>query len=184
MEDFENSKNRLIWVDLEMTDLNIDVGHIIEMACIVTDAELNIIAESPNIVIHHSDQVLNSMGEWQTNNFNLTGLTNESRASKVSLSETEQVMLEFVQAHTEPGQCPLAGNTVHEDKRFLIKYMRNFVQHLHYRIVDVSTVKELCKRWRPNVFNNAPKKKSAHRALEDIRESIEELRYYHRTIFA
>jgi oligoribonuclease len=101
------------------------------MACIVTDDQLNIVAESPNIVIHHPENILNTMGEWQTTNFSMTGLTNESRQSNMSLEQAEQVMVKFIQTHTEQGQCPLAGNSVHEDKRFLIKYMKNFVQHLH-----------------------------------------------------
>ncbi len=179
----DNEKNRMVWVDLEMTDLNIDIGHIIEMACIITDHDLNIIAESSNLIIHHSDEVLNNMGEWQIKNFQQSGLTKESRESTVTLEQAEREMVKFIQTYTPPGSCPLAGNSVHEDRRFLLKYMKNFTIHLHYRIIDVSTLKELCKRWKPDIYKNQPVKQSAHRALQDIRESIEEMKYYRDTLF-
>ena len=177
------SKNNIVWVDLEMTNLNIDVGTIIEMACLITDDQLNIIAENEDIVIHHSDEELKNMCEWSINQFQISGLTEQARNSKINLEAAEYNMVEFIQKYTPPGSCPLAGNSVHMDKIFLNKYMKNFMNHLHYRIIDVSSIKELGMRWNPDMMKNVPKKKWAHRALDDIKESIQELKYYQENFF-
>lgn len=181
MNDSQMNEN-MIWVDLEMTGLDLDNEHIIEMACIITDKDLNIIAESEDLIIHQPDPVLDNMGEWCTKQHDESGLTQAVRESKISLQEAEKRMLSFVQTHTKKGNCPLAGNTVHADKRFLYKYMPEFIEHLHYRIIDVSTIKELCRRWYPNEFKLAPRKQCTHRALDDIRESVKELQYYRKAV--
>lgn len=166
-----------------MTGLDVETCHIIEMACLVTDENLNIIAEGPDLVIHQPDSVLEAMDEWCTKHHGASGLTAAVRASKINLSEAEQTFLDFVRQHTPRQRCPLAGNSVHADKRFLDKYMPKFMDYLHYRIVDVSTIKELCRRWYPKVYPEVPQKKEKHRALEDIKESITELQFYKQTIF-
>ncbi|XP_062617528.1 oligoribonuclease, mitochondrial-like [Saccostrea cucullata] len=178
-----SEKNNIVWVDLEMSGLDVNTEHILEMACIVTDSDLNIIAESPDIIIHQPDTVLNNMGEWCTKQHGESGLTESVRNSKIDLKSAENVMVEFIKPHIVPSSCPLAGNSVHCDKDFLQKYMPVFMKQLHYRIIDVSTIKELCRRWYPGELEGAPKKKLTHRALDDIRESIEELKYYRKSVF-
>lgn len=180
---YEWKDNRLIWVDLEMTGLAVDSCHILEMACIITDNSLNIVAEAPNLIIHHPEKVLQNMESWSQECHDKSGLTASSRSSNISLHSAEVQMLQFVQEHTLAGQCPLAGNTIHMDRAFLSRYMPEFTKHLHYRIVDVSTVKELCRRWFPEDFKNAPVKGCSHRALDDIKESIAELKYYKDVVF-
>ncbi|GLH12841.1 Putative oligoribonuclease [Gryllus bimaculatus] len=143
--------HRLIWIDMEMTGLDPVSDHILEVACIITEGNLQIVAEHTPLVIHQSDEILASMNEW------------------------------CVKHH---GQCPLAGNSVYMDRLFLSRYMPRLDRHIHYRIVDVSTIKELCRRWAPHAFRNAPKKKLQHRALFDIKESIEELKYYRKFMFS
>merc|ERR1712038_297529 len=175
--------DRLVWVDLEMTGLDISKDHIIEMACLVTDGQLNMIAEGPNLIIHQPDHIMDSMGEWCKEHHGESGLTQAVKESNISLSEAEGIMTKFLAEHTAKGAGLLAGNSVHADKVFLVKYMPNFMEYLHYRIMDVSTVKELCRRWYPEQFQNAPKKGYTHRALDDIRESIKELQYYRQAIF-
>ncbi|KAN0004702.1 hypothetical protein ACTFIU_001940 [Dictyostelium citrinum] len=176
----ERSK-RMVWVDLEMTGLDISKDVILEMAIVITDAELNVIEKGPNLVIHRSDEVLKNMNDWCIEHHGKSGLTEDVRNSKISLEEAEKIMLEFVRKHTDKGVCPLAGNTVHEDRRFLLKEMPTFAEHLHYRIIDVSTIKELSRRWYPYI--PSPKKVCGHRALQDIEESIEELKSYRVTVF-
>lgn len=176
-------KDALVWVDLEMTGLDTRKDHILEMACLITDANLNIVAETDDLVIHQPDDVLDSMNDWCKTHHGASGLTQACRESKVSVAEAEERMLRFVEAHTQPGAAILAGNTVHADKGFLQVYMPRFMGHLHYRIMDVSTVKELCRRWYPETFAKAPPKAGSHRALEDIKESIKELQFYREHIF-
>eukprot|EP00276_Gloeochaete_wittrockiana_P008181 CAMPEP_0184651442 /NCGR_PEP_ID=MMETSP0308-20130426/9050_1 /TAXON_ID=38269 /ORGANISM="Gloeochaete witrockiana, Strain SAG 46.84" /LENGTH=206 /DNA_ID=CAMNT_0027085659 /DNA_START=139 /DNA_END=759 /DNA_ORIENTATION=- len=174
---------RMVWVDLEMTGLDLAKDHIIEMACIVTDGELNIVAEGPDIVIHQSDEIMANMNAWCIEHHGASGLTDRVRQSKYSLQETEDIMLKFVKQHTLPKQAVLCGNSIFMDKAFMMKYMPRFMAHLHYRIVDVSTVKELSQRWYPEEHEHRPKKSNAHRALSDILESIDELRFYRGHIF-
>ncbi|RXG52981.1 Oligoribonuclease, mitochondrial [Armadillidium vulgare] len=180
---FMKVDERLVWVDLEMTGLNTDKDRIMEAAVIVTDSNLDVIREGPNLVIKVDDGTLDNMNEWCKKHHGESGLTEACRKSDVTLQMAEDRILEFLVQHTEQGKAPLAGNSVHADKKFLDKYMPKLMKHLHYRIVDVSTVKELCRRWYPTEFTNAPKKKVCHRALDDIRESIDELKYYKTTVF-
>ncbi|PIO25790.1 hypothetical protein AB205_0119750 [Aquarana catesbeiana] len=146
-----------------MTGLDITKDQIIEMACIITDSELNILAEGPNLIIKQPDEMLDGMSEWCKEHHGKSGLTQAVRDSKISLPQAEYEFLSFIRQHTPPGVCPLAGNSVHVDKVFLNKYMPQFMRHLHYRIVDVSTVKELCRRWYPVEYEHAFKKASSHR---------------------
>lgn len=168
----------LVWVDLEMTGLDPDKERIIEAAILLTDAQLNIKAEGPNLIIHQPDDVLSAMDEWNTEHHGGSGLTERVRESTISDGDAEAQLLAFVKEHCAERKAPLAGNSIHQDRRFIQRYMPSLDAYLHYRNVDVSTVKELVRRWYPEVFENAPKKSGAHRALDDIRESIAELQYY------
>ena len=184
MEDNKTSDcDMLVWVDLEMTGLNIDTDHIIEMACIITDKNLNVLAIGPEIVIHQSESVMKDMDVWCTEQHGKSGLTKQVIESDISLQQAESIMLAFVEKNTRKGHCPLAGNSVHADKKFLDKHMPSFINHLHYRIVDVSSIKELCRRWYPCEYARSPSKKGNHRALDDIQESINELKFYKEEIF-
>lgn len=173
----------MVWVDLEMTGLDIEKEVIMEMACVITDKDLNIIAESDDKIIKVDDEKLDKMGEWCQRQHGHSGLTEACRKSETSLTQAEDAMVKFVESHVPGKCCPLAGNSVHADKKFLDKFMPKFMNHLHYRIVDVSTLKELARRWYPNEYKKAPKKGGSHRARDDILESIEELKYYQRALF-
>lgn len=171
----------LVWMDLEMSGLDPDHCAILEIATIITDAELGIIAEGPDLVIHQSDAVLDAMDEWCTQHHGDSGLTAAVKASTVSLVDAEAQTLAFIAQHCGPRQAPLCGNTIWQDRRFLLRHMPTLEAHLHYRLVDVSTIKELARRWYPKL--EAPKKSESHRALDDIRESIAELRFYRERLF-
>lgn len=173
----------LIWIDLEMTGLDISKDTIIELACIATDGELQTQIQGPALAIHHSDEVLENMNDWCKEHHGKSGLTQRVRDSKVTMEEAEQQLLAFIQQHADEGGAQLAGNSVHIDRIYLAKYMPSVVTYLSYRIVDVSSIKELTKRWFFNVYKKVPRKTLAHTALSDIRESIDELKYYRRTIF-
>lgn len=179
----ESMAQRMVWVDLEMTGLDIEKDQIIEMACLITDSDLNILAEGPNLIIKQPDELLDSMSDWCKEHHGKSGLTKAVKESTVTLQQAEYEFLSFVRQQTPPGLCPLAGNSVHADKKFLDKHMPQFMKHLHYRIIDVSTVKELCRRWYPEDYEFAPKKAASHRALDDISESIKELQFYRNNIF-
>ncbi|KYN01498.1 Oligoribonuclease, mitochondrial [Cyphomyrmex costatus] len=168
---------------LQMTGLDVDKDHILEIACIVTDKKLNIVSEELNIVVHQSDAVLENMNDWSKENHSKTGLTESSRLSTVSLEEAEKRVFDFLKKYVHEHSCPLAGSSVYMDRFFLYKYMPLVNNYLHYRIIDVATVKEIARRWNPNVYNSAPKKKLNHRALDDIKESIDELRHYKKHFF-
>ena len=174
--------NYLVWIDLEMTGLDPEKERIIEIATIVTDSELNTIEEGPVIAVHQSDSLLNSMDEWCTRTHGESGLTQRVRDSRISEIDAEQQTLEFLQRYLEPGQSPLCGNSIGQDRRFLVKYMPELEAFFHYRNLDVSTVKELARRWRPEVLDGV-KKKGTHLALDDIRDSINELRHYREHFF-
>ena len=173
-------KAPLVWVDMEMSGLVPDRDRILEVALVVTDGELNTIAEAPVWVVHQPDEVLDAMDSWNKGTHGRSGLIDKVRASKFTEAEVEALILEFLKPHVAPGAAPLAGNTVHQDRRFMARYMPAFESYLHYRIVDVSTLKELARRWRPDVLAGVVKE-SKHEALADVYESIEELRYYRRT---
>lgn len=172
-----DKKTNLIWVDLEMTGLNPDTDRIIEIATLVTDKDLNIIAEGPNLVVHQSDAVLNAMDEWCTQHHGESGLTQKVKDSTLSEAQAEQQTLDFLKEWVEPGASPLCGNSIWQDRRFLIRYMPALDEFCHYRNIDVSTLKELARRWRPEVLEGV-QKQGSHRALDDIKESIGELRHY------
>lgn len=174
--------DNLIWIDLEMTGLDPDHDRILEMAVIVTDSQLNILEESPVLVVHQSDEVLTSMNEWCIQTHGESGLTDRVRASTLTEAEAEAQMLAFVQRYTPTGESPMCGNSIGQDRRFLWRHMPKLHDHFHYRNIDVSTIKELARRWRPELLEQHIKKGS-HLALDDIRESIEELQFYRRTFF-
>ncbi|XP_028401756.1 oligoribonuclease, mitochondrial-like [Dendronephthya gigantea] len=178
-----DTENHLVWVDLEMTGLDDQKDKILEIACLITDTNLNVIAEGPDIIIHQPKSVLESMGDWCRKHHGESGLTKAVLESKTSVEDAEDMVLNFVKEHTTPKRCLLAGNSVHVDKMFLTRYMPKFVDHLHYRIIDVSTVKELCKHWYPEAFLQAPRKAGSHRALDDIKESLAELKFYRSAVF-
>ncbi len=175
--------DRLVWIDLEMSGLDPDRERILEIATIVTDGQLEVVAEGPEIVIHQPDSLLDAMDDWNRDHHGGSGLTERVRASTIDTADAERQTLEFIAAHVPERAAPLAGNSVHQDRLFLARYMPELEGYLHYRNVDVSTVKELVRRWHPQAFEGRPRKKGSHRALDDIRESIDELRYYRRAVF-
>jgi oligoribonuclease len=174
-------ENNLIWVDMEMTGLDPVKDRILEIATLVTDKELNIVAEGPNLAIFQPAEVLQGMDEWNQTHHGQSGLLDRVRASGESLESAEQKTLAFVAAHCKPRGSPLCGNSVWQDRRFLDRYMPALNQFFHYRIIDVSSIKELAARWYPQL--PPIKKKESHLALADIRESVEELKYYRRSFF-
>ncbi len=174
--------NRLIWIDLEMTGLSPEHDVIIEIATIVTDADLRTIAEGPTLAIHQSDERLAGMDEWNTRQHGGSGLTQRVRESQISMADAEQQTLKFLQKHLEAGHSPMCGNSICQDRRFMARYMPKLEAFFHYRNLDVSTLKELARRWKPEVLSGM-KKKASHLALDDIKDSIEELRYYRGKFF-
>lgn len=174
----------LVWIDLEMTGLDPDNDVILEIACIITDGALEQAVEGPNLVLHATAEHLDGMVEIVTEMHTKSGLIEDVPRSKLTVAQAERLVLEFVAEHVpEPHSAPLAGNSVHADRAFLRRYMPALEDYLHYRIVDVSTIKELARRWYPAAIEDAPRKHGGHRALADIRESIEELRYFRSSVF-
>lgn len=170
-------QDNLIWIDLEMTGLNPDTDRIIEIATIVTDKDLNVLAEGPVLAIHQPDEVLEAMDDWCTRTHGESGLTQRVRESHHSEADAERETLAFLSEWVDKGVSPICGNSICQDRRFLARYMPELEAYFHYRNLDVSTLKELARRWRPDVLAGLSKK-GTHLALDDIRESIEELRYY------
>jgi oligoribonuclease len=169
----------LAWMDLEMTGLDPTVDVIVEIATVITDDDLNVVAEGPNLVIYQPDEVLDRMNDVVREMHTSSGLLAAIRSSTTSLEQAGQATMEFLAEHIpEPRTVPLCGNSIGTDRRFLTAYLPQIEDYLHYRSVDVSTLKELIKRWNPAILDDAPAKAEGHRALDDIRESIEELRYY------
>ena len=175
--------DRLVWMDLEMTGLDAGEHRIIEIATLITDGELELVAEGPDLVIHQPEPVLDAMNEWSLEHHAASGLLERVRQSTVSESEAETRTLEFIQAHCREGAAPLAGNSIHVDRFFLRHSMPRVEAYVHYRNVDVTSIKELARRWYPRTFTKVPKKSDSHRALDDIRESIAELRFYRTHVF-
>ena len=173
--------DRMVWIDLEMSGLDVETCKIIEIATIVTDGDLNIIATGPNLAIQTSEKILEEMDDWNTEHHNASGLVGRIRVSKHTIKDAERETLEFLSNYVEPNKSPLCGNSIWNDRKFLEKQMPNLAKYLHYRMVDVSSIKEMAKRWYPQLPHY--EKKSAHLALEDIKESIEELRYFRQKIF-
>jgi len=171
------SKQNLIWIDLEMTGLEPKTDVIIEIATIVTDSDLNILAEGPTLAIHQPDEALDAMDEWCTNQHGKSGLTQRVKDSQVTEAQAEAETIAFLKQYVEAGASPMCGNSIGQDRRFLNKYMPELEAFFHYRNLDVSSLKELAKRWKPEVAAGVVKKGS-HLALDDIKDSIEELKYY------
>lgn len=174
----------LAWMDLEMTGLEPDRHRIVEIATLLTDDNLKIVAEGPDLVIAATSDQLSAMDDVVRKMHTRSGLLKAIEASKVSLEEASAATLQFLKQHIpEPSTVPLCGNSIGTDRRFLHAQMPEIESFLHYRSIDVSTIKELTKRWYPSAYSGSPKKAGGHRALDDIRESIEELRYYRQTVF-
>ena len=172
-----NKKTNLIWIDLEMTGLVPEKDNIIEIATIVTDADLNVLAEGPSIAIHQDNKHLDSMDEWNTRQHNKSGLVQRVKESKISINEAEKQTLDFLMKYVDPDASPMCGNSICQDRRFLSNYMPKLEKFFHYRHIDVSTLKELAIRWKPDVVTTSFKQ-SKHLALSDIYDSINELKYY------
>lgn len=172
----------LIWIDMEMTGLEPDTDRVIEIATLITDADLNILAEGPVVAVHQSDSVLAGMDEWNQRTHGDSGLVARVRASQSDEADAEQQTLDFLREYAETGSSPMCGNSVHQDRRFLVKYMPTLEAFFHYRNLDVSTVKELARRWRPELPGGFTKNGS-HKALDDIRDSVSELQYYREHFF-
>lgn len=175
----------LIWMDLEMTGLDESRHVIVEIATLVTDDDLNIIAEGPNLVIHQPDEVLAEMDDFVTNMHTVSGLLEKIKSSTISEADAMQQTLDFIKEHSpEPNKIPLCGNSIRTDRTFLAKYMPEIENWLHYRCVDVSTIKELVKRWNPGLEHARPKSEGiTHRAMDDIRDSVAELKFYRDKVF-
>ena len=175
-------KSNLVWIDLEMTGLSPQNDRIIEIATIVTDIHLSIVAEGPELVVHQSDERLDGMDDWNKKTHGESGLIDQVRASDIDEEEAERRTLAFLRRYATKQRSPLCGNAICQDRRFLDRYMPQVSSYLHYRHVDVSTIKELARRWRPDLTSNQTKN-SRHRAMDDIRDSIEELRVYRDSFF-
>ncbi len=167
----------LIWIDLEMTGLDPNHDRIIEIATVVTDSDLNILAEGPSMAIHQAETLLEGMDEWNTTHHGNSGLTERVRKSTVSESQAEKATLDFLSKWVPQGASPMCGNSIGQDRRFLVRYMPELAAFFHYRNLDVSTLKELAKRWSPKLLEGVSKQ-SKHLALDDVYDSISELRFY------
>lgn len=173
-----------MWIDCEMTGLDLASDRLIEIAALVTDAELNILGEGVDVVIHTDDEALDGMVEVVATMHSRSGLVDEVRASTIDIPTAQDMVLEYIRAHVPaPKTAPLAGNSIATDRGFIARDMPELDEFLHYRMIDVSSIKELCRRWYPRIYYGQPEKGLAHRALADITESIRELRYYRRTAF-
>ena len=172
-----DKRNNLIWIDLEMTGLSPEQDRIIEIATIVTDAQLNPLAEGPVLAVHQSDDLLDGMDEWNTEHHNNSGLVARVKESRISEMQAQAQTLDFLKEYVEAGMSPMCGNSICQDRRFLANYMPELEAFFHYRNLDVSTLKELARRWKPEILDGF-KKENKHLALDDIRESIDELQYY------
>ena len=177
-------RDELVWIDCEMTGLDLGSDKLIEIAVLVTDAELNVLGDGVDVVIHADDTALSSMIDVVTEMHSRSGLIDEVKASTVDLATAEAMVLDYVTTHVkQPKTAPLAGNSIATDRSFIARDMPKLDSYLHYRMIDVSSIKELCRRWYPRIYYGQPAKGLAHRALADIHESIRELRYYRRTAF-
>ncbi len=178
----KENKDHMVWIDMEMTGLDPQSDRIIEMATLITDSQLKIVAEGPEIVIHQPDKIMKGMDNWNKKHHGRSGLTAAVKASKISVKKAEKMTLDFIKQYCVPKKAVLCGNSIHQDRRFINRYMPSLDKFLHYRLIDVSTVKDLVRRWYPK-NKSMPKKSENHRALGDIRESVEELRFYRKHYF-
>lgn len=177
-------RDELVWIDCEMTGLDLNSDRLIEIAALVTDAELNVLGEGVDVVIHADDGALDGMVEVVARMHSRSGLVDEVRASSIDLATAQDMVLDYIRSHVKsPKTAPLAGNSIATDRGFIARDMPVLDDYLHYRMIDVSSIKELCRRWYPRIYYGQPEKGLAHRALADIQESIRELRYYRRTAF-
>ena len=183
MDHPKKHKDNLVWIDMEMTGLDPEKERVIEIATIVTDKNLEIIENGPDLVIHQPKRFLDTMDPWNQKQHGKSGLLEEVQKTKMTVKKAEQLTLEFIKKYCVPHKTSLCGNAVYHDRRFIIKYMPKLNEFLHYRLVDVSTIKGLIQRWYPRAQKTIPKKSETHRALADIKESIEELDYYRRHFF-
>ena len=172
----QNAQN-LAWLDMEMTGLNPEHDRIIEVAMIITDSDLNVLAQSEVFVIHQPDNIIDHMDAWNTATHNRTGLVTKVKSSTLTEAQAEEKLLDFISAWIPEKSSPMCGNSIHQDRRFMVRYMPRLEAYFHYRNLDVSTLKELAKRWNPAIAKGVTKK-GAHQALDDIKESIEEMAYY------
>src|SRR5258708_10472473 len=173
--------NNLVWIDMEMTGLQPDSDRIIEIAMLVTDAQLTIMAEGPVIVVHQPDSVLEAMDSWNKSTHRKTGLIERVRASRMTEADAERIALDFLAPHVPAANSPMCGNSICQDRRFLARWMPKLEAHFHYRNLDVSTLKELVRRWKPELSKGFTKE-GKHEALADILESIEELKFYRKSM--
>ena len=174
-----NADDRLVWVDLEMTGLDVDTDVIVEIACIVTDASLAPLDDGLELIVHADAGALARMSDFVREMHTKSGLLPEIAASETSVADAQRAALDYVKQHVpKPATAPLCGNSIGTDRRFLARYMGELDEYLHYRSIDVSSLKELCRRWYPEIYRKRPGKAEHHRALDDIRESIDELRFY------
>jgi oligoribonuclease len=177
-------RDELVWIDCEMTGLDLKSDRLIEIAVLVTDAELNILGEGIDVVIHAPDEALSGMIDVVTDMHKRSGLIDEVRASTTDVAAAEQLVLDYIRTHVKQAKtAPLAGNSIATDRGFIARDMPTLDDYLHYRMIDVSSIKELCRRWYPRIYFGQPEKGLSHRALADIHESIRELKYYRRTAF-
>lgn len=173
----ESNQNNLIWLDMEMSGLSPDNDRILELAAVVTDAELNVLGESPVLVVHQSDAVLDGMDAWNKGTHGRSGLIDKVKASTLDEVAASAQMIEFLKPFVPTGKSPMCGNSICQDRRFMARYMPELESYFHYRNLDVSVFKELARRWKPEIYSGF-KKASRHEALADIYESIDELKYY------
>ena len=178
--ELDNSANNLIWIDMEMTGLQPDADRVIEIAMLVTDPQLNVLATGPVLVVHQPDEVLDGMDSWNKSTHAKSGLIEKVRASRLSEAEAERQALEFLAPLVPASSSPMCGNSICQDRRFLARWLPRLESHFHYRNLDVSTLKELVKRWKPEL--KAFAKEGKHEALADILESIEELKFYRKSV--
>lgn len=177
-------REELVWIDCEMTGLNLESDRLIEIAALVTDADLNILGDGIDVVIHTDDESLDGMVEVVTQMHTKSGLTNEVRTSTIDIPTAEQMVMDYIRTYVKQAKtAPLAGNSIATDRGFIARDMPTLDNFLHYRMIDVSSIKELCRRWYPRIYYGQPEKGLAHRALADIHESIQELKYYRHTAF-